>query len=197
MANSSYASRLPPMTTNGTPPDHTAQASQMRRWTFMMIGGTVLLAVGFISVQIYLLKSMTKPRDADADKAPPPAWTTQTSNLPPQAATETDTTPKADPREPLLTVIRDQTKENLYQTFLHIGLLGDSLNDPDKRPLPLADAEVVLVDINKFLDRVELHLEQVPPTEFITEQDRKEMELAATVVTQLRTMTQELKGHFD
>jgi hypothetical protein len=140
---------------------------------------------------------MTKPRDADADKAPPPAWTTQTSNLPSQAANETNTTPKPDLREPLLTVIREQTGEYLYQTFLQIELLGALLNHPDKRPLSLADAELVLADINQCLDRIAKRLEQVPPTEFITEQDRKEMELAATVVTQLRTMTQELKGHCD
>jgi hypothetical protein len=161
----------------------------MRRWTFLMIGGTLLLAAVFIGVQIYLLKSMTKSREDD--KPPPPAWTTQTSNLPPQAVDVPD------PREPLLAVIREQTKENLYQTFLHIGLLGDSLNDPLKRPLPLADAEVVLVDINKFLDRIDMHLEQVPPTAFMTDEDRKDMELAASVVTLLRTMAQALKGHCD
>jgi hypothetical protein len=182
MNNSPYASRLPPRTTAAAPPDLAAHATQMRRWTFLMIGGTVLLAVGFISAQVYLLKSMAKTHEEDK-----PAWTTQTANMP--GSDETD------PREPLLAVIREQTKEHLYQTFEQLGLLGDALNDPTKRPIALADAEFHLVDIHKGLDRVEQHLEQVPPAAFLTEEDRKDMELAAAVVKHLRTMADQLEGH--
>ncbi len=186
MNNSPYASRMPQRTTNGALPDFTGHTAQMRRWTFRIIGGTVLLAAGFIGVQIYLLKSMAKPRDDD--KAPPPAWTTQTTNAPPRAD-------ESDPREPLLAVIHDQTRKHLYQTFEQIGLLGDALNDPTKRPITLADAEFHLVDIHKSLDYVEQYLEQVPPATFLTEEDRKDMELAATVVKHLRTMADQLEGH--
>jgi hypothetical protein len=146
-----------------------------------------------------LLKSTAKPRDAEPDKTPP-AWTTQTTtpiakpSPAPRPADETEPAPKADPREPLLAVLREMTKENLYQTYLNIGQLADSL---EQERCPLLVAEDLLEGFHTIIDREEVHLKEIPPSAFKTDEDRNDMELARSLLPLLRTLTNELQGHCD
>src|SRR5438045_3615293 len=110
------------------PPDFTAQ---MRRWTFLIIGGTVLVAGGFIGVQLYLLKSV--PKAPDEETPTRPAWALSMEDrsarpLPaPRDPHPADASPKADADETLLGVVGTLTFANLYQTDLNIGLLADAV----------------------------------------------------------------------
>ena len=173
----------------------TVQGTRMRRWTFLMIGGTLLLAGGFVGVQIYLMKSSSRTRDEGAEKTSPPAWTTQTSpsrphQIPPPVV---DVPSKSDPQETMLDAISGLTRAHLSQTFLNIGLLADAA---EKQVYSFADSNNLLDEINNFIDEVERQFIQLPPSLFKSEEDRKYMEQARTVTTLLRAETKELKAYW-
>ena len=167
----------------------------MRRWTFLMIGGTLLVAGGFVGIQIYLMKSSTKTHDEGAGKTPAPAWATQTplSRPHPVSPPVLDTPAKSDPQETMLDAISGLTRAHLSQTFLNIGLLADAA---EKQVYSFADSNNLLDEINNFIDEVERQFIQLPPSLFKSEEDRKYMEQARTVTTLLRAETKELKAYW-
>jgi hypothetical protein len=174
--------------------DLAAHSTHMRRWTFLMIGGTLLLAGGFVGVQIYLMKSSSRTRDEGAGKTPP-AWTNQTplSRSHPVPTPVVDTPSKSDPHETMLDAISGLTRAHLSQTYLNIGLLADAA---EKQVYSFVDANNLLDEINNFIDEVERQFIQLPPSLFKTEEDRKYMEQARSVTTLLRAETKELKAYW-
>jgi hypothetical protein len=180
-----------------------------------MIGGTLLLAAGFIGAQIYLLKTMSKTHDADIGDKPPaaPAWLTTT--LPTETKTDVkhellearlaevarlaslhqqwvaETVPEQGLR---LNAIGSMTGMHLYQTFLNIGLTADLF---EKKVYTIDVAKGLLEQIGNFNDAAERQLIQIPPSSFKTEEDRQGMELARTVTTLLRTEMKELKAFWE
>lgn len=180
-----------------TPVDLAAHARHMRRWTFMMVGGALLLAVVFIGVQLFLMKGISKHHDNEADKQQPPAWTTQTTSglgKPFSASRERPTVTQKTQDETLLSVIGNLEGAHLYQTFLNIGLLADARGKDVYSPQQAAE---LLDAINLFIDNAAEQLANVPPSSYPTDVDRKEMELAGIVTTLLRRQTRELKAYWD
>jgi hypothetical protein len=168
----------------------------MRRWTFLMIGGTLLLAGGFVAVQIYLMKSSTKPHDEPADNKTSPAWATQTPHYQtrPLSSKSPETT-KSDSHESLLEVIGGLTRANLTQTNVTIGMLADA-QELAKPIYEVEEADKLLDEISDFIDEVERQFIQLPPSVFNTEEDRKDMEQARSVTTLLRAQIKALKGYW-
>jgi hypothetical protein len=189
MGQFTHAPRTPPTL---TPPDITAR---MRRYTLLIIGGTLLLATGFIGVQIYLLKSIPKARE---DKPEPPAWTTSAS---PVAAGRPLVLPELKPKdgkpespEVVLDVVGSLMSAHLYQTFVSIGLLADAV---EEGVYPIPKGKALLATLDSFIEHAEQQLVQLPPSAFPTEEDRRAMETARSLLTKLRKQTKEVAAYWD
>jgi hypothetical protein len=192
MSQLTRASRIQPAP---APPD---LAARMRHYVILIVGGTLVLALGFIGVQIYLLKAMGKPHDEDHPQRP--AWISSTSPVAdarplvlPELKSK-DGTPKADSQEVVLAAVGGLMSAHLYQTYVSVGLLADSV---EEGVYPLPKAKGLLETINSFIDHAERQLIQLPPSAFPTEEDRKAMETARGVLTLLRVQTKELRGYWD
>jgi hypothetical protein len=172
-------------------------ATRMRRWTFLMIGGTLLLATCFVGVQIYLMKASAKPHEEPTDRNGQPPWASQTA--PGQARSllfkAQEAAPKTDAMDAMFDVVSGLTRAHLSQTNLNIGLLADAAEN-EKPSYSVAELSGLLEDINNFIDEVEKQFIQLPPSAFKTEEDRKDMELARTITTLLRVQTKELKAYW-
>lgn len=182
-----------------------APAPRTQRWTFLLIGGTLLLAGGFIAAQIYFLKTTAKPHDTDlGDK--PSAVETKVEGKPDSLESRlaevarlaslhhqwvAETVPEQGQR---LQMIGSMTFMHLYQTFLNIGLTADCY---EKKVYTIDMAKGLLEEFGHFNDAVEKQLVRIPPSSFKTEEDRQCMELARTVTTLLRTEMEELKAFWE
>jgi hypothetical protein len=194
MAQLPHTFRTPPAM---TPPD---LAARMRRYALPIITGTLVLAASVIGVQIYLLKSAPKPHEGE-DRPEGPAWT---SSLSPVGASKPlalpaepksrDGATKHDQPDVLLDVVGSLMSAHLYETFVSVGLLADAV---EEGVYPVDKGKALLETLNSFIDHAERQLVRLPPSSFQTEEDRKAMELARSVLTLLRAQTKELKAYWD
>jgi hypothetical protein len=205
------------------PPDSPAVPRPiLRRWAVPLIGVTLLAVIGLLVLEVVLLKKAgrrsgedvaksekedrtdkpaTPPRKDTTAKGPdevairpavahfdPPPFTPKPPPMPPS-----DPKKVGRPSEPVLTLVGGLTSAHLYQSYLNVGLLADSVAKGVYKP---EEGKELLDTVGKVIDTVERQLALLPEDELQPE-EKKRLDKVRSVLSLLRSEMKELKSYWD
>ena len=192
MNNRSAVSLAPPSALLGPAP-------AMRRWVLPLLAVvTVLLVIGGLVVEIILLKNAGRRAEAEGngeqrieDDDPPD------TTAPPDTS-EADRPSPADrkpgrPSEPVLPLVGSLMTAHLYQTYLNIGLIGDSVA---REVIKVEDGNKMLDTLMRVTDTIERHMAQLPESE-LQEEEQKRLARVRRVLSLHRSQVKELKAYWE
>jgi hypothetical protein len=202
-----HASPVPPLPAVTVPPSN--------RWALPLIAGTAIAVVGLLAALIIVLRNDSRRQAAErpamerapverpvperpapeSEKPVPPK-----EKSPPQAAEITvrptvpppGQKPTARPPESVLALVGGLTTANLYQSYLNVGLLADSVAKGVYKP---EHGKELLETVTKVIDTVERQLAQLPESD-LTAGEKVRLAKVRSIVSLLRSEIKELQAYW-
>jgi hypothetical protein len=203
--------KAPPEGSPSGGPDLAMRGWAVRMALVTLLGVAVIVSVGaFIIIRAVRAPVPVPPavagENTPAPSGPAPRETKPTATVseskPKPSERETANPPKDKPpvekkdppaRDDLLDAVGGLLGAHLHQGYLNIGLLADAQENDIYSP---EDAKKVLSTITGLLDNVDGQIAKLTEAN-LGDADRKQLELARKVGTQLRTQAKELRAYWD
>jgi hypothetical protein len=186
------------------------------RWALPLISGTAIAVVGLLGALIVVLRNDSRRPIAErpaverpAAERPVPERPAQESEKPAPLPAEKVVAPKeeitvrptmpppeqkpvARPPESVLTLVGGLTTAHLYQSYLNVGLLADSVAKGVYKP---EQGKELLDTVTKVIDTVERQLAQLPDAD-LTVGEKVRLAKVRSIVSLLRSEIKELQAYW-
>ena len=161
------------------PSDSSTQLVRLRRWALALFVAAALFLVTAVAAGVFLFNVAARAQERPPDEEAPKAETRKSS--PPEARAER-----------LLEALGGLSAAHLYQSFLNLGLLADSVEgDVYTR----AEAEKMLSTMLGLMDQVDDHLQSLKDAG-LDRDDQRSVENLRKVSTALRAQAEALRAYW-